>query len=83
MKKHCIYSLICLLFCGIISSCTEDFAVKEEAELPMQHWVRITALYWLEQTGKRISRKLPILFMSLRISIAMRMKRISYLISRR
>lgn len=33
MKKHCIYSLICLLFCGIISSCTEDFAVKEEAEL--------------------------------------------------
>lgn len=33
MKKHCIYSLICLLFCGIISSCTEDFAVKKEAEL--------------------------------------------------
>lgn len=33
MKKHCIYSLICLLFCGIISSCSEDFAVKEEAEL--------------------------------------------------
>ena len=33
MKKHCIYSLICLLFCGIISSCTEDFAVKEEGEL--------------------------------------------------
>lgn len=33
MKKHCIYSLICLLFCGIISSCTEDFAVEEESEL--------------------------------------------------
>lgn len=33
MKKHCIYSLICLLFCGIISSCTEDFPATGESEL--------------------------------------------------